>query len=759
MFTSSEKLRSFARDAWQVALYLALATLLQMLARSFRLDPSSGVWYWVPALTVAFAMSAPPRLLWATFLAPMPHKLLLGFWGPAYGTVLTICLAHGCAYGLGGWLLRRMGVEPSLRRARDLTIFLIFAVVAPIFFAIPTSWVLTTRFNHAYLQLAPRILSLWGEDSVGLLGLTPPLLLLHGIHASMRKPLESLSLMHPVRIAEVLVQGMTLAAVPLIILLNPQGANFPWAYTGFLPLLWVALRWGFRGAALGVLLFTGAMGGQYVALGLPFRSLSELQILLLVMGATSLVVGHLVDVRSDHRRTMQHQGVQLSTLLRGTGAAPFEMDARTGQCTMIGKSVLIASGHSMEEWQREPYWSCVIDPVFVPRLQTYLRDLIDETGSSTVELALQSAGHPRWIEVSGTALGRGALVGGFLHDITERKVLERKLETSEAYYRQLVDQSLIPTAVYQDGRFVYVNAAALTLLGYRREEFLGKPINILIHPEEMDDSVERRARVIQGEAVDPVERRLLRSDGSVVMVDLLSIPCQHEGRLAVQVLAVDLTARKAAEAHLKVRIKEKELVIREIHHRVKNNLQVVSSLLRLQGSMHPDPLVKQALDQAQGRIQAIAAVHQRLHQAPSLAPEDLQEYVMRLVEQLVQTFSPTPGLITTEVAVEPLALGADQLVPLGLIIHELVLNAIRHAFPLMKGGRIALSLHAEGRDIALQVSDNGKGLQVSPLAKGTGLGFQLVRALTDQLKGQLTHVPSEGTTLRIRFPAPPSPSA
>lgn len=747
------------QDAWRVAVYLILAALLQMLARAYRVQPGAGVWYWAPALTVAFALTSAPRLLWATFIAPIPHQMLLGQWGPATGTILTICLAHGCAYGLGSAWMKRWGLEASLRKGRDLTLFLIYAGLAPLAFSIPAGWALSAR-SPLFGDLFHRITILWGEDTVGLIGLTPALLVVLSwpLFASSRAKEDQP--LHPMRAIEVLLQGMALAGVPLVVLLNPDRASFPLAYLGFLPLLWVALRWGFRGSAIGSLIFSASMGAQYVALGLPSSDLFELQILMVVMGVTSLVVGHLVDARWDHRRAMLHQGLQLSTLLRGTGAVPFEMEARTGQTLHLGRGALTTSGYPMDEWQREPFWGAVVDPAHLPKLRAYLQDLLNGQGRSTVELALGGVREPRWIEVSATLLGTRDHVGGFFHDITPRKELERKLANSEAYYRQLVDQSLIPTAVHQDGRFVYVNEAALQLLGYERKDVLGQSVNILIHPEEMDSSVYLRNKVIQGETVDPVERRLFRKDGSLVSVDLLSIPCQHEGRAAAQVLAVDLTARKTAEAALKERIREKELVIREIHHRVKNNLQVVSSLLRLQASMHEDPIVKGALEQAQGRIHAIAGVHQRLHQAPSLAPEDLQEYVRKLVDQMVQTFAGAPARLQIQVEIEPLALGADQLVPLGLILHEMMLNTLRHAFPEGASGHISVRLSQQGDRVHLDLQDDGVGLPEGASSKSGGLGFQLIGALADQMKGQLTVPPtSKGTHLRVSFPCPSSPPA
>jgi PAS domain S-box-containing protein len=743
-----------SRDAGLLAAYLLATALLQAMAQAFRLEPGTVVWYGPPALTMAFALAAPPRLRGAVFFASLPYLVFTQARTMAALPSLVICFAHGAVYGFGIRLLLRQGFDPALRRGKDLALLLLFFALAPLLFAVPAGLALSTYFKTDFGTWSHRIPRLWLEDAVGLLGLAPPLLLF-ALPPWMGQRGEEGGATPPLRVLEVLLQGMALAGVSTLVLLQPSGTAFPFAYLGFLPLLWVDLRWGLRGASMGVLLFITSMGGQYVALGLPSEGLVDLQLLLIVMTATALVVGNLVDARHEHRRTLVHQGLQLATLLRGTGSVPFEMEAKSGRCTMLGRGALPTTGHSMEAWQRDPFWAGVVDPLHLPRLQAYFAGLLDGSGAATVEVPLQSAGEPRWIEVAGSALGVRDHVGGFFHDISARKAMEQHLQASEAHFRQLVDQSLIPTAVYQEGCFVYANDATLALLGYRREALLGLPVNTIIHTEELANSMEMRTRAMRGESLHAVERRLLRKDGSIVVVDLLTIACQHEGRPAAQVLAVDLTARKAAEESLKERLKEKELLIREIHHRVKNNLQVVSSLLRLQANLHPSPELGRALEEAQGRIHAIAAVHQRLHSGPTLAAEDLRDYLTRLVAQLVQTFASAPALIRTQVEVEPLALGADQLVPLGLIVHELVLNALRHAFVPGQGGTIVLELCAVGDQAELRIADDGTGLPrgLDPFQSGA-LGFQMVRALADQLKGRLEIQAGPGTAFRLRFPIP-----
>jgi two-component system sensor kinase len=201
-------------------------------------------------------------------------------------------------------------------------------------------------------------------------------------------------------------------------------------------------------------------------------------------------------------------------------------------------------------------------------------------------------------------------------------------------------------------------------------------------------------------------------------------------------------------------LKEKDLLLREIHHRVKNNLQVVSSLLRLQATTQEDPALQRALKEAQERIQAIALIHQKLKHAPDFSKLELPGYVRTLAERLVRSFASVPALIDLQVKVADVDIGPDSHVPLGLILNELVTNALQHAFLPGEGGALDIELEREPTGwIALRVADSGQGLPESVELDGGGLGFQLVQALTDQLGGVLELERRRGAAFLVRFPA------
>ena len=224
--------------------------------------------------------------------------------------------------------------------------------------------------------------------------------------------------------------------------------------------------------------------------------------------------------------------------------------------------------------------------------------------------------------------------------------------------------------------------------------------------------------------------------------------------------AFDITERVRAEEQIQASLREKEVLLQEIHHRVNNNLQVISSLLTLQSSLIQDPQLFQVFQDSQHRVRSMALVHEKLYQSSDLARIDVAEYVQSLVDYLLVAYGDRVRAITPRIQSADVSLGIDAAVPCGLIINELVSNALKHAFSLKEDKpaaefrpeiRIGLSAGDEGQ-LTLVVGDNGVGLppdldwQDSP-----SLGLQLVSILTRQLGGTIELDKSVGTTFRITF--------
>lgn len=213
----------------------------------------------------------------------------------------------------------------------------------------------------------------------------------------------------------------------------------------------------------------------------------------------------------------------------------------------------------------------------------------------------------------------------------------------------------------------------------------------------------------------------------------------------------NLIARKKTNKLLAAKNAENELLLKEIHHRVKNNLEVVSSLLLLQSAQIDDPKIKDAMQEGQNRVQSIGIVHQKLYQGENLAAIEMKDYFLNLSESILDTFG-AEQRIEIECAMEQLEVDVDTAVPLGLIVNELITNTLKYAFPDGQKGCISIKLEKQDKDILhLEVADNGIGKSASEASKGTGFGDQLIALLTRQLSGIMREEVKNGTIFYFDF--------
>ena len=194
---------------------------------------------------------------------------------------------------------------------------------------------------------------------------------------------------------------------------------------------------------------------------------------------------------------------------------------------------------------------------------------------------------------------------------------------------------------------------------------------------------------------------------------------------------------------------ENELLIKEIHHRVKNNLEVVSSLLALQSAQIDDPNTKEAITEGQNRVNSIGIVHQKLYQGDNLGTIEMKDYFLSLSESILYSYGKKEQ-IDLKLVMDKLDLAIDTAIPLGLIINELMTNTIKYAFPKGKKGTITIKLEKQNNNIIhLEVADNGIGK--SDITQGTGFGGQLISLLTQQLNGNMKEIIQNGTIIIFDF--------
>ena len=340
-------------------------------------------------------------------------------------------------------------------------------------------------------------------------------------------------------------------------------------------------------------------------------------------------------------------------------------------------------------------------------------------------------------------------------DVTERKRAEEKLRESEERYRLLAEsaQDYI-FLIDRDMRIQYTNSFAAEQLGYRPEELIGKYLDVAFPPD-MSNSFEHNLQTVfeSGEHLH-AEGRITLPDKEL-WIDTQLIPLKKESGEIKSILGIsrDITDRKHAEEKIKASLKEKEALLQETHHRVKNNLQVVSSLLSMQARAAKDEDTVDILTESRNRIDAMALIHTQLYESGNLSAIKMKGFVDKMVRQMFQSYPVRDMKLTPTVNVADYPIPVFIAVPVGLIFNELISNTFKHAFVNRKEGKIEVSLCASGKSICMTVRDDGVGLPDGfDINTTTTLGLHLVKILAeDQLRGKLEVVSDEGASFKIVF--------
>jgi PAS domain S-box-containing protein len=310
---------------------------------------------------------------------------------------------------------------------------------------------------------------------------------------------------------------------------------------------------------------------------------------------------------------------------------------------------------------------------------------------------------------------------------------------------------------------MFVNKAATLLTGFDAAHLIGRSIFDFLPTGAQTEAMRRRDQLLSGELAETSdEYQVALPGGNGPWLQVTSVRIEWEGRPATLNLGSDVTARHNAEAVLRESLHEKEGLLKEIHHRVKNNLQVVTSLLRLEAGRSKVEATRTALQEMQGRIRSMALLHEMLYRSANFADVDLADYVRQLATQLFRALNTRFGAIRLHLELDSISLGIDQAIPCGLIVNELLTNSLKHAFPDSREGEIRIRLsRTQTRQVQLRVSDNGVGLPADLAAlQGRSLGLQLVTDLVRQLHGTLElSAPGPGAAFTITFdhaePPPP----
>lgn len=434
------------------------------------------------------------------------------------------------------------------------------------------------------------------------------------------------------------------------------------------------------------------------------------------------------------------------------------IDAETGRVSDVNPYFLELTGYSRDEVTGRPLTG-------ISALQTwngaaeFMNRLRHENVVRINASIATRYGRRVDVELVGNRYGIGnqEVVQVNIRDITDRKRSEDALRESDERFRLFV-KSVQDYAMFQmdlSGRITTWNPGVQRLLGYEQEEFVGQHSSRLFTPEDMAaGEAERELETTRATGHAQDERWHVRKDGSRFFASGVLTAIQDEsGRLrGFAKIMRDVTERQAAEERIRSSLAEKETLLKEIHHRVKNNLQVITSLLKLQSDAVRDPQAIELFDEMYGRVRSIAAIHEMLYRSDNLARLDFGAYLQKITQDLIAFYRVDPQKIRVHTNVHSAFLDITQAVPCGLIVNELITNSLKHAFVDNRPGLIQVSLVKNEREVELTVADNGVGLplEIEP-GQAVSMGLQLVYLLVDQIQGKLVIDRSQGTRVAIRF--------
>lgn len=347
---------------------------------------------------------------------------------------------------------------------------------------------------------------------------------------------------------------------------------------------------------------------------------------------------------------------------------------------------------------------------------------------------------------------------GIMIDISEQKKTREKIEETETRLSTILT-NLPKVVIYQSGSGKdFISDNITDMIGYTPNEVLKENsfFGSLIHPDDFPkvNQIITAWNSTNEKGILVAEFRVKRKDGEYIWLeDHMYRVKTYGGESYLSGILIDVTERKITERKISQSLKEKELLLKEIHHRVKNNLQVVSSLLKLQSRYVKDNTSYDILLDSQNRVRSMALVHQKLYQSKDFSQIDFSEYIRELSGHLFNVFKPKSDDVEIDIKSGKINLSIDLAIPCGLIINELVSNSLKYAFTEGKRGKINIALDCSNNNsFRLVVSDNGVGLPENVNFRNTAsLGLQLVNTLVGQIDGSIEMENHYGTSFKIIF--------
>jgi len=429
-----------------------------------------------------------------------------------------------------------------------------------------------------------------------------------------------------------------------------------------------------------------------------------------------------------------------------------------GRTEWVNQAFTKRTGYSIEDMLGRKPGELLQGPETDKQTVEQIRNLLKAENSFTSELLNYSrSGESYWVSFRISpikdAQGRISRYVSIQTDCTDLRRNQEALGRLAAIVTTSEDAILSTTL---SGLVTTWNTAAELLFGYTEAEMLGKPVTVLLPQQSLHEETITLARIKAGHRLDPFETVRIKKDGTAAEVSVTLSPIKNaDGKvIGASTIVRSITDRKRAEKSLKDSLKEKEALLKEVHHRVKNNLQIINSLLRMEAGRNTDLPTQNVLKEMHGRVRSMALLHESLYRSSTFAAVDLGDYLQKLVSQTFLLLVGGPNRIRLQTDLASVQVAMDQALPCGLIINELISNSIKHAFPGSRHGeiRIELKVLENGQRLRLSLSDNGVGLPPDFLERSDkSLGLKLVGDLADQLNGRLETGSHPSASFAVEF--------
>ncbi|MBT4269325.1 MAG: PAS domain S-box protein [Deltaproteobacteria bacterium] len=382
------------------------------------------------------------------------------------------------------------------------------------------------------------------------------------------------------------------------------------------------------------------------------------------------------------------------------------------------------------------------------RLKSYETDYNTPEGET---IYYESSVIPRILEGSKKIIGLTISS----RNMTERKNMEDEMVSLKEFYQHILEK--VEDGIWvtdSEDVMIYFNPGMEKIAGVKSADMLGLMVTRDFPEETIQHFIQFYSKAKNSLQSQQYESQVITPAGRETIQAGNLVPRIKNGIYDGMICTIrDITERKQAEEKISSSLEEKETLLQEIHHRVKNNMQVINSLLKLQADNIEDNQIKEILKESQGRVYAMSAVHETLHGSENLSDIDLKTYLSKITTSIFQTYAVNPAKVSLKNDIEDSPININQAYPLGLIVNELVSNSLKYAFPEESIGEICLSMKKIDKELKIIMMDNGIGMPAGLDWKSSStLGLKLVRTLVEnQLDGSIEMESKDGTKFTIKF--------